>query len=70
MSVAELKQQVASLTADERLELAAWITHLNQKDDPDHKAELARRMAAMDAGTKITRTELERLMAGLNAQGR
>lgn len=69
MSVAELKNRVAALSVEERLDLAAWISHLNSKDDPEYRAELARRMDAMGAGQKITRAQLERLVADVNATG-
>ena len=70
MSVAELKHQVAALSVEERLDLAAWIFHLNSKDDPEYQRELARRMDAMDAGTKITSAQLDLLIADLNTRSK
>ena len=70
MSLAEIKEQIAELTPEERLEIAALIVHLTQADDPEYKAELDRRMAAMDAGQKYTEQDLLRLHERLNQQGR
>ncbi len=70
MSLAEIKERIAELTPEERLEIAALIVHLNQTDDPEYKAELGRRMAAMDAGNKYTEQDLKRLHEELSRQGR
>ena len=45
MSFAEIKEQVAGLTPDERLELAGLIAHLSRTDDPQYQADLDRRLA-------------------------
>jgi hypothetical protein len=70
VSLAEIREQIAGMTVDERLDLAALIAHLNSKDDPDYQAELERRMARMDAGKKTTQDDLERLHQRLIAEGR
>jgi hypothetical protein len=69
VSFAEIKDQIAGLTVEERLELAALITHLNRADDPEYRSELDRRAAAMDAGKKSTLDELERRHRRLAANG-
>lgn len=69
MSVAELKERAAELTEDERLELQAWLIHLNRKDDPEYKAELSRRFVEMDAGKKVTKQDIKRLHEELIAKG-
>ncbi len=70
VSIAELKNRIAELTVEERLELAALITHLTRKDDPAYQAELARRMAEKDAGKKFDQADLKRLHTDLNSKGR
>jgi cytochrome c len=60
VSLAEIRDQIAGLTVEERLDLAALIAHLNRADDPDYQSELDRRAADMDAGKKSTLDELER----------
>jgi len=54
MSFAEVKERVAEMSAEERLEVAALIAHLNRADDSEYQAELDRRMTAMDAGRKTS----------------
>jgi hypothetical protein len=61
MSLAEVKTSVAGMSIDERLDMAAFIAHLNRAEDSEYRAELDRRMAGMDSGCKTTASELERL---------
>jgi len=70
MSFAEIKERVAALNAEERLELAALIEHLSHTDDLEYQAELDRRLAAMDAGKKHTLAEMTSLHKELAAKGR
>jgi hypothetical protein len=70
MSLTEVKASVAEMTIEERLEVAALIAHLNRAEDPEYRAELDRRMAAMDAGRKTSASKLERLHDDLSRQGR
>ena len=68
MSFAEIKQQVAALPADERLELAALIAHLSRVDDPQYQADLDRKLDAIEHGHKSTQADLERLHTDLTAR--
>ncbi len=61
MSFAEIKQRVAGLSPNERLELAALLAHLNRTDNPEYQADLDRRLAEMDGGEKFTSRELEQV---------
>jgi hypothetical protein len=70
MSLAEVKTSVAAMGVDERLDVAAFIAHLNRAEDPDYRDELDRRMAAMDSGRKTTASEFERLHEDLSRTGR
>jgi hypothetical protein len=70
MSVAEVKTSVAAMSVVERLDVAAFIAHLNRADDPEYRAELDRRMADMDSGRKTSASELDRLHEDLCRQGR
>jgi hypothetical protein len=70
MSLAEIKDSVGALSVEERLELAAWIAHLNHANDPVYLAKLERRLSAMDGGRKFTSADLERVHAELSAKGR
>ena len=70
MSMVEVKETVAEMSAEERLEIAAFIAHLNRADSPEYQAELDRRMSAMDAGRKTSAKVLERRHKDLLDQGR
>jgi len=59
MSFAEVKESIAELSVEERLEVAALIAHLSRADDAEYQSELDRRMAAMDAGKKFSGQSLK-----------
>jgi hypothetical protein len=69
MSMAEIREQIAGLTVEERLDLAALIAHLNRVDDSEYQSTLDHRAADMDAGKKTTLEELERRHRTLSADG-
>jgi hypothetical protein len=69
VSLAEIREQIAGLTVEERLDLAALIAHLNRADDPEFQSALDQRAADMDAGKKSTLDELERRHRNLSAGG-
>jgi hypothetical protein len=69
MSLAEIKDQIAGMSVEDRLEVAALISHLNQADDPGYQAELDRRLDAMAAGHKTGLADLHRLHEKLTASG-
>jgi hypothetical protein len=69
VSLAEIRDQIAGLTVDERLDVAALIAHLNRVDDPEYRSELDQRAADMDAGKKSTLDDLERRHQRLAADG-
>lgn len=70
MSVVELKRAVDELTADERLELAAYLRWQTRKDDPEWQEELGRRLERCQAGQGRTKQELQALHDRLSDQGR
>jgi uncharacterized protein YneF (UPF0154 family) len=70
MSFAEVKQSIQEMSMEERLEVAAFIAHLNLADDPEYQAELDRRMMAMDQGRKHSEADLQKLHEDLIKQGR
>jgi hypothetical protein len=70
MSLAEIKDRVAELSPEERLDLAAFLLHLNRSDDPQYQAEMDRRLDRTSKGQKHSSTDLIRLHESLSAQGR
>jgi hypothetical protein len=70
MSFAEIKDQLPSLTREERIALSHALLDLELTDDQEYRKELDRRMADMDAGKKFTKEDIMRLHRELLAQGR
>lgn len=70
MSFAEIKNSIAECSAEQRLELAALICHLNRSQDAEYAAELDERMARMDSGRKMSAAELREIHTVLNSRGR
>jgi hypothetical protein len=69
MSMAEIRDKIAGLTVEERLDLAALIAHLNRCDDADYQSALDQRATDLDAGKKTTLEQLDRLHRTLSADG-
>ena len=70
MSLVECKETIAALSMEERLEIAAFIAHLNRCDDSEYQDQLDGRMSAMDAGHKTSSQTLQNLHDDLSRQGR
>ncbi|HEV2331084.1 MAG TPA: hypothetical protein VGY56_20060 [Verrucomicrobiae bacterium] len=66
----EVKETIAEMTAEERLEIAALIAHLNRADSPEYQDEMDRRMSGMDAGNKIPSKDFVRNHEELLKKGR
>ena len=60
MSLAELKEQAVALSAEERLQLAAFLADLDERTETQFRETADHRMKAMDAGKKVTMEEFER----------
>lgn len=70
MSMAELKQAVHDLTADERLELASYLRQLSKQDDPAWRAEVGRRIERCRGGGGHSSEELREIHERQSAEGR
>ena len=70
MSFAEIRDEVAKLSREERLDLQAYLMVLAHQEDPEYLAELDRRMERMDRGEKVTAAEFEAMHQKLIAEGR
>jgi hypothetical protein len=70
VSVADLKQAVDGLTADERLELAEYLRWRSRKDDPDWQLEVGQRLDRCLSGEGHSAAELKQLHEKLLAEGR
>ena len=54
----DLKQRISRLKESERREVAAYLMHL-QHEKPAWRREISRSMKEMDAGKKVTLSELK-----------
>jgi hypothetical protein len=54
MSSTDLIETANSLTANQRVFLAAYLKHLGRKNDPAYQAELGRLNHEIDDGKKIS----------------
>jgi hypothetical protein len=70
MSLAELKAEVAKLSPQERLKLAALLADLDAQSEDEFRSAADRRMTAMDAGRKMTAEEFERRHQQRESEGR
>jgi hypothetical protein len=68
MSVAELKEQIAGLSAKERSQIVAFLADM--EEEAEFRATVGKRMKAMDAGRKVTAEQLEKQHHKLQAKGR
>jgi hypothetical protein len=59
MSLAEIKQEIDSMSPSERTELLHYLRNKWQRDDPEWRAELDRRIEEVRSGIYATREELE-----------
>lgn len=63
MSVQELRSQLTKLTPQEQGNVARFLETLREAHSPGFAHELAEGHREMDAGRKITESELARLLA-------
>jgi hypothetical protein len=64
MSYAEIRDQLHTLSKEERINLARDLNSLALLDDPEYLAEITRRMDDLEAGKGIiTSEELYRILA-------
>ncbi len=69
MSTAELKKTVDSLSEGERAYIAAYLKAQSLIHSADHRAEVSRRMRAMDQGRALDAAAVKELHQALEAKG-
>jgi len=69
MSLAEIKNEVAALSPEEQEELRRFIIIERLRNDPEWKAEMERRIDAVQTGKYYTEEDLERIHAARVASG-
>jgi len=68
MSFAQIKEEVLTMSEEERVELAALLHRIRCVNDPDWRAEIARRRKAAERGESIPAEEVEALHRTLNGE--
>lgn len=69
MSLAEIQSQVKAMPPSERVVLSAYLRHLARRDTPANQQALDAAAARMQAGEKVSRSQLVRLHETLRAEG-
>lgn len=69
MSLAELKKESVSLSAEEKLELAAFLQAQLEPQGTRRRERVSALMSEMDAGRKFSRADFERTDRELSAAG-
>lgn len=63
MSVQEIQSQLTKLTPQEQADIARFLEVIRQTHSPEFARDLAQGHREMDAGRKISETELAQLLA-------
>ena len=63
MSIAEIKEELKTMSRRQRLSLEEYLHVLNRIDDPKVQREVDEAMARMDAGNYVTEKEFKKLLA-------
>jgi hypothetical protein len=69
MSMAELMRAVAGLPAEQQKELAAFLLHLRLRQDPEWRAEMARRIDDRDPAHWVSLEAWKQELAAAEGQG-
>jgi hypothetical protein len=69
MSLAEIQSHVKTMPPSERLVLSAYLRHLARRDAAANQQALDATAERMQAGEKVTSTQLVRLHESLKAEG-
>jgi hypothetical protein len=69
MSLAELKNEAAGLSTEEKRELAEYLTKQIEPQQAERRARVNALMREMDAGRKFSREDFERTDRELSAAG-
>ncbi len=59
MSLTQLKEQAATLSCEERLQLASFLVDLEEQRETEFREIVDSRMKDMDAGKKVSMEEFE-----------
>jgi len=70
MSLAEIKSEIAALSAEEKEELRRFLIIEKTRNDPEWAKEMDRRIEDVRAGNYYTKEDLQRIYAARPAGGK
>ena len=68
-TVQEVQNALLQMSPEERNSVKAFLLHLARTNDPEHKAEMTRRLENMEKGGGVPQAKLEQLHADLCDKG-
>lgn len=69
-TVQEVQEALKGMSPEDRNRVKAFLLHLSRVNDPEHKAEMTRRLQAMEQGDQIPQAEVEKMHEDLCREGR
>lgn len=69
MHLHALKHSIEEMTPGERFDVARFLQHLAQKDDPEHQRALDQADARIPAGKKVSLEELRKMVSVMDEKG-
>ena len=69
MTTTHIREQIDAMSDEDRFFASAYLQHLGNESDPQHKATLAARMTRMDEGHKFSLDQLVDVHQQLERQG-
>ena len=69
-TVQEVQEALRGMSPEDRNRVKAFLLHLSRVNDPAYKADLTRRLQAMEQGDRVTQAELEKMHEDRCREGR
>jgi hypothetical protein len=69
-TVQEVQEALRGMSPEDRNRVKAFLLHLSRVNDSAYKADLTRRLQAMEQGDRVTQAELEKMHEDRCREGR
>ena len=69
-TVQEVQEALRGMSPEDRNRVKAFLLHLSRVNDSAYKADLTRRLQAMEQGDRVTPAELEKMHEDRCREGR
>ena len=69
-TVQEVQETLKGMSPEDRSRVKAFLLHLSRVNDPAHKADMTRRLQAMEQGDRVTQAQVEKMHEDLCREGR